>query len=416
MQPIYCCIDLKSFYASVECVEMGYDPFKVNLVVADASRGNGAITLAISPAMKAAGVKNRCRLYEIPEDMEYVCAMPRMKLYMEKSAQIYGIYLQFVAPEDIHVYSIDEVFIDATQYLTTYHCNAEQFVRMLMDAVYQKTGITATGGIGTNLYLAKIAMDIIAKHVPSHIGYLDEKLYQEQLWHHQPLTDFWNVGYGTASRLAKYNVYDMYGITQLPESLLKKEFGVKSEFLIDHAYGREPCTMAEIHAYKGKNRSLSNSQILFEDYDCKNAEIIVKEMVENLGLELLDNNLYAKGISLYIGYSKDCCRATGGSMKIETTCSMKKLQAAFNKLYWDKVRVGYPIRQLGISLSNLTYEPDLQLSLWEEPENNTKEENLMRTVLQVRKRMGKNAVLKGFNLCEKATGRYRNETVGGHHG
>ena len=317
MGRVYMCIDLKSFYASVECVARGYDPFQVPLVVADPTRGEGAITLAISPALKELGVKNRCRIFEIPKHIQYEIAMPRMRKYIEVSAQIYGIYLQYISPDDIHVYSIDEVFIDATPYLKTYNCKAKDFAKMLMQAVMDKTGICATAGIGTNLYLAKIAMDIVAKHVPEHIGILTEELYQKCLWKHQPLTDFWNVGRGTAARLAKYGVFDMKGITELPEELLYKEFGVKAIFLIDHAWGREPCTMEQIHNYRGKSRSLSNSQILFEDYDVDSAHIVMKEMVENLVLELVENNLYAKGISLFIRYSKDCIPATGGVMKLE---------------------------------------------------------------------------------------------------
>lgn len=303
MGRVYLCIDLKSFYASVECVAKGYDPFQVNLVVADPTRGDGAITLAISPALKKLGVKNRCRIYEIPKYIQYEVAMPRMRKYMEVSAQIYGIYLQFISPDDIHVYSIDEVFIDATPYLRANNCTPKEFAKKLMQAVMDKAGICATAGIGTNLYLAKIAMDIVAKHVSEHIGVLNEKMYRKYLWNHQPLTDFWSIGNGTARRLAKYGVYDMQGITELPEEVLYNEFGIKAVFLIDYAWGREPCTMEQIHNYRGKSRSLSNSQILFEDYDVDGARIVMKEMVENLVLELVENNLYAKGISLFIIYS-----------------------------------------------------------------------------------------------------------------
>jgi len=247
---------------------------------------------------------------------------------------------EYISPEDIHVYSIDEVFIDATPYLSTYNCKAKDFAKMLMNVVMDKTGICATAGIGTNLYLAKIAMDIVAKHVPEHIGILTEELYQRLLWKHQPLTDFWNIGRGIAARLAKYGVFDMKGITELPETLLYKEFGINAEFLIDHAWGREPCTMEMIHKYRGKSRSLSNSQILFEDYDVDGARIVMKEMVENLVLELVENNLYAKGISLFIRYSKDCTPSSGGAMKlVQATCSIKKIQAAFSKLYIDKVKI-----------------------------------------------------------------------------
>lgn len=417
MGRVYLCIDLKSFYASVECVARGYDPFKVPLVVADPTRGDGAITLAISPALKELGVKNRCRIFEIPKQIQYEIAMPRMRKYIEVSAQIYGIYLQFMSPDDIHVYSIDEVFIDATPYLKTYNCKATDFAKMLMNAVMAKTGICATAGIGTNLYLAKIAMDIVAKHVPEHIGILTEELYRKLLWNHQPLTDFWGFGHGKTARLAKYGVYDMQGITMLPEALLYKEFGVNAEFIIDHAWGRESCTMADIHNYRGKSRSLSNSQILFSDYDVDGARIVMKEMVENLVLELVEENLYAKGISLYIRYSKDCIPATGGAMKLtQATCSIKKIQEAFGKLFIDKVRIGYGIRQIGISLTNLTYEPDMQLSFFDDPEDEEKEKQMEVAMVDIRTRFGKNALLKGFNLFDKATGIKRNTMVGGHNG
>ncbi|WP_196231510.1 hypothetical protein [Ruminococcus flavefaciens] len=253
--------------------------------------------------------------------------------------------------------------------------------------------------------------------MPEHIGILTEELYQKLLWKHQPLTDFWNVGRGIAARLAKYGVFDMKGITELPETLLYKEFGVNAEFLIDHAWGREPCTMEMIHKYRGKSRSLSNSQILFEDYDVDGARIVMKEMVENLVLELVENNLYAKGISLFIRYSKDCTPSSGGAMKlVQATCSIKKIQAAFSKLYIDKVKIGYGIRQIGIALTNLTYEPDLQLSFFEDPDDEENEKQLEVAMVGIRNRYGKNALLKGFNLFDKATGMKRNTMVGGHNG
>lgn len=280
-----------------------------------------------------------------------------------------------------------------------------------------KTGICATAGIGTNLYLAKIAMDIVAKHVPEHIGVLNESMYRKYLWTHQPLTDFWNVGHGTARRLAKYGVFDMKGITELPEEVIYNEFGVKGAFLIDHAWGKESCTMEQIHNYRGKSRSLSNSQILFEDYDVDGAHVVMKEMVENLVLELVENNLYAKGISLFIGYSKNCIPATGGSMKLcQVTCSIKKIQAAFDSLFIEKVRIGYEIRQIGISLADLTYEPDMQLSFFENPEDDEKEKHIETAMIDIRNKYGKNAMLRGFNFLDKATGIKRNTMVGGHNG
>ena len=292
-QNIFMCIDLKSFFASVECADRGLDPFTTNLVVSDPSRGNGAICLAITPAMKALGIRNRCRIFEIPPGVQYITALPRMKRYMEVSAQVYGVYLRYISPEDIHVYSIDECFIDATPYLAMYNTSPKQLAQTLMNAVFEETHICATAGVGTNLFLAKVALDITAKHVPDHIGWLDEKEFREKLWSHRPITDFWNVGSGVARRLAKYGVYDMGGVAKMNEDILYKEFGVNAEFLIDHAHGREPCTMAEIHAYESKTKSLSNGQILFEDYSADNAFIVMKEMADTLILELVEKKLAA---------------------------------------------------------------------------------------------------------------------------
>ena len=242
----YMCIDLKSFYASAECSQLGLDPFKTNLVVADPSRGPGAICLAITPAMKALGIKNRCRLNEIPRSVEYITAIPRMNMYMRISAHIYGIYLKYIAPEDINVYSIDEVFIDATSYLLLYKKTPKELAIMLMDKVFEETGITATAGIGTNMFLAKVALDITAKHVPDHIGILDEEEFKRTVQRHEPITDIWGIGPGTASRLARYGAKNLYDVTLMSESLLKRLFGVNYEYLLDHANGIEPCTIADI--------------------------------------------------------------------------------------------------------------------------------------------------------------------------
>lgn len=259
----YLCIDFKTFYASVECVERGLDPYKVNLVVADISRGNSTICLAVSPHMKELGVKNRCRLFEIPKHIHYIVAKPRMKLYMEYSANIYGLYLKYLSQEDIYVYSIDEAFLDVTEYLNFYHKNAQEIAQMIIDDVYRTTGIPATCGIGTNLYLAKVALDITAKHVKSHMAYLDEQIYQKTLWEHTPLTDFWQVGRGIAKRLYKLGIVNMKGIAHCPEDILYKEFGVNARFLIRHAWGKEPVTIQQIKNYQPQHRSISNGQVLF---------------------------------------------------------------------------------------------------------------------------------------------------------
>lgn len=334
---VYLCIDLKSFYASVECVERGLDPFEINLVVADPDRGGGAITLAVTPAIKKLGVPSRGRIYEIPEGIEYIIARPRMKLYMEYSAEIYSIFLKYVAPEDIHVYSIDESFLDVTPYLHYYDLSVKQLAKTIIDDVFDQTGITATVGIGTNLFLTKVALDITAKHSPDNMGYLDEDLFKQLLWHHTPITDFWMIGPGTARRLEKLGIYDLYGITRFPEGILYKEFGVNAEYLIDHAWGREPVLISDIKAYKPTSNSISNSQILFEDYNANDAYLILKEMVDSNVLDLTEKHLVTDHISLFIGYSKDKRKPSRGSRKITNrTNSYRILMEEFRLLYAKK--------------------------------------------------------------------------------
>ncbi|MBE7087889.1 MAG: DNA repair protein, partial [Clostridiales bacterium] len=299
---VYFCIDMKSFFASVECVERGLDPFNDNLVVCDITRGSGTICLAVSPKMKSLGVKNRCRLFEIPENIEYVTAKPRMKKYIEYAAKIHGIYLDYVDKSDIHVYSIDESFIDVTDYLKLYKLDAKVFAKKLVKDIKDKTGIPATVGIGTNLYLAKIALDITAKKAPDFIGYLDEFEYRKTLWHHRPITDFWQIANGMEKRLEKMGIRDMYDITRHPEKFLYKEFGINAELLIDHAWGKESCTIADIKGYKGKSRSVSTSQILFEDYCFEKARIVLIEMIRDTAYELMSRNVVTNRLNVYIGY------------------------------------------------------------------------------------------------------------------
>ena len=258
----YVCIDLKSFYASVECVDRGLDPFTENLVVADPTRGPGTICLAITPAMKALGVKNRCRIFQIPNGIEYTMATPRMARYMEVSAQINALYLRYVSTEDIHVYSIDECFIDATPYLKLYRMGAKAFAEMLRNKVAEETGITATAGVGPNLFLAKVALDIEAKKAADGIGILDEESYKREIWFHRPITDIWQVGPGIAHRLAKHGIHDMAGVCAANPAWLKKEFGKNGEYLLDHAWGQEPCTIKQIKEYRPTAHSISNGQVL----------------------------------------------------------------------------------------------------------------------------------------------------------
>lgn len=417
MDRIYMCIDLKSFFASVECADMGLDPFKTNLVVADPSRGQGAICLAITPAMKALGIRNRCRVFEIPPNVQYITALPRMRRYMEVSAEVYGVYLRYISPEDIHVYSIDECFIDATPYLEMYSMTPKQLANELMDAVFQRTHICATTGIGTNLFLAKAALDITAKHVPDHIGWLDERTFREKLWRHRPITDFWNVGAGIAKRLEKYGVYDMQGVARLDEKLLYKEFGVNAQFLIDHANGREPCTMREIHEYKPQSHSLSVGQILFEDYNREDALIILKEMTETLTLELVEKKMAAGSVSLTVGYSKDVMPPTGGTRKL-TVCtnSHRKLLERLVQLYQETTRLKYPIRTINIAFGGLVDEIFAETDLFMDFAAEEKERSMQNAIIDIKRRFGKNALIRAMSLESKATGMKRNNMVGGHNG
>lgn len=412
---IYLCIDLKSFYASVECVERGLDPFEVNLVVADPDRGGGAITLAATPAIKKLGVPSRGRIYEISDNIEYIIARPRMHLYMEYSARIYSIFLKHIAPEDIHVYSIDEAFLDATPYLELYGLTPKQLARRILEDIYDETGITATVGIGTNLFLTKVALDITAKHTPDNMGYLNVELFRQQLWHHTPLTDFWMIGPGTANHLARLGITDLYGITQFPEYILYREFGIYAEILIDHAWGKETVEIKDIKAYQPKANSISNSQILFEDYNYKDAFLILKEMVDSNVLTLTEKHLVSDHISLFIGYSKDKRKPSRGSTKITNrTNSYRILMEEFRLLYQKIVDPNYPIRHIGVSFGNVRDEIYEQYDLFADIDEIEKERKLQQTLVDIRNKFGKNTVLKGMNYLDKGTARYRNTTIGGH--
>ena len=415
MQKIYMCIDLKTFYASVECVERGLDPFNTNLVVADSTRGKGTICLAISPKMKMLGVKNRCRIFEIPPTIKYITAMPRMKKYIEYSANIYAIYLKYFSKDDIHVYSIDEAFMDATSYLTLYKLTPIELAKKIINDIYKTYGITATAGIGTNMYLAKIALDITAKHNSNNIGYLDEEKYKKELWHHKPLTDFWQIGRGIDKRLNKMRIFDMYDIAHTEPKRLYKEFGINAEFLIDHSWGKESCTIADIKAYKPKSNSISNSQILFEDYSYIKARLVLKEMVELGSLRLVENNLVTNTVQLYIGYSKDLIKATGGTIKIENHTNVySELLTAFLKIYDKTTNKNLPIRRIGINFANVIEAGNLQLNLFVDQEKINRERKLELTISNIKNKMGKNTIIRGMDLQEGATTILRNKLIGGH--
>ena len=418
-KPVIICIDLKSFYASVECVERGLDPFKTNLVVADPTRSKSTICLAITPAMKALGIKNRCRIHEIPENIEYITAMPRMQLYIDYSAKIYGIYLRYVSKEDIHVYSVDECFIDVTKYLSLYHLSAREMALELMKAVMDETGITATAGVGTNLYLAKIAMDIVAKHVDDHIGILDEFSYREKLWDHTPLSDFWRIGSRTEKKLARYGIHTMGDIAMASltsEDWLYKMFGIDAELLIDHAWGYETCRMQDIKNYHSEEHSLSNGQVLMRNYSFEEAGVIVREMTDNLVLDLFEKGLVTNSVTLWIAYDHRYeHEASKGTVRLsKPTNRSSEIIEAVEELY-QKITDRYTgIRRLDVCANRIAPESYIQYSLFDDPIQTDKERHLQEAVLSVKQRYGKNAIMRGSNLLECSTYRERNNQIGGH--
>lgn len=487
----YLCIDLKSFFASVECVERGLNPMTTNLVVADKGRTEKTICLAVTPSLKAYGIPGRARLFEVVQkvrevnnqrrlnapkrtfvdksfnseelnsnsslELDYIVAPPRMAYYMEYSTRIYNVYLKYIAPEDIHVYSIDEVFIDITHYLATYKLTAHDFARKLIQDVLKTTGITATAGIGTNMYLAKIAMDIEAKHIPAdkdgvRIAELDEMSYREKLWSHKPLTDFWRVGKGYANKLERYGMRTMGDVARCSlynEDLLYRLFGVNAELLIDHAWGWEPCTIKEIKAYKPSTNSLSSGQVLQTPYYFDKAKLVTREMAEAMALELVEKALVTNQVVLTIGYDIDNLtdeniqyngevvtdfygrkvpKHAHGTGNIDRyTASSKLIVDATMELFDRIVDKSLLVRRINIAVCKLQREKDVkenqveQLDLFtdyekknKQEENLAKEKRMQEAVLSIKKKFGKNAILKGMNLEEGATAKERNSQIGGH--
>lgn len=426
---VYICIDLKSFYASVECVERGLDPMTTNLVVADPDRSEKTICLAITPSMKALGIKNRCRLFEIPKGVDYIIAPPRMQKYIDYSADIYEIYLRYISKEDIHIYSVDEAFLDLTSYLATYHMTAKEMAQMLMSVILKETGVRATCGIGTNLYLAKVALDITAKHSDDFISELTEASFKTQLWEHRPLTDFWRIGKGTARTLARYGIQTMRQIAEMDENFLYELFGIDAELLIDHAWGREPVTMADIKGYRSKSNCLSSGQVLMRDYDFDEGLLIVKEMMDLMCLDLVDKKLVTSSVTIYVGYSNslhaDPCRGT--AKFVVPTSSDRMIIPAVVALYNRTVDKTKMIRRVNITC-NQVIDADAcistQLSFFDQiegqssennaAENSDKNRRVQKAVLDIKKKYGKNSILKGMNFEASATTRERNRQIGGH--
>lgn len=415
-QHTYICIDLKSFYASVECVERGLDPMTTNLVVADPERTDKTICLAITPAMKALGIKNRCRIFEIPKGVSYITATPRMQKYIDYSAEIYYIYLQYISKEDIHVYSIDEAFMDVTDYLPLYGLTARELGQKIMQDVYAKLGIRATCGIGTNLYLCKVALDITAKHSPDFIGELDEETYQKTLWNHMPLTDFWRVGTGTVNRLASVGIMTMGDIAHADEDMLYHLFGVDAELLIDHAWGQEPCTMKDIKEYKAQNNGISSGQVLMRDYSFEEGRIVVKEMMDLLCLDLVQKGLVTNSVTLHVGYSNRLnVKSAHGTISLDTETNADIiLIPEIERLYERIVNPVYPVRRFNLSCNRVVLENYRQYNLFVDAEELDRNRKIQNAVLQIKNRYGKNAVLKGMNLQQAATTQERNHQIGGH--
>ena len=440
----YLCIDLKCFYASVECVDRGLDPMTEPLVVADTSRGRNTICLAISPALKAQGIHNRCRLFEIPEDVSYRAAVPRMRRYMEVSTRIYAIYLEFFSAEDIHVYSVDECFIDVTPYLTLYRATPRELADRVISRVQEHTGICATAGIGTNLFLAKVALDVTAKHTEDHIGYLDEDCFKCRIWPHRPITDIWGIGPGIARRLAALGAYDLGGVALLGEETLRREFGVNGELIYDHAWGIEPCTIAEIKAYRPHAHSTCNGQVLSRPYDSEEARVVLREMVDASVLDLVEKGLACGHISLFVSYAvprgplpEELPRGNGprlfqgehGTRRLgrsvpgtaashklgELTNSRARLTEEFMHL-WDKaVDPNQTIKKLSIGLGALVPEEFSSLTIFTDVAAEASERRLAQATLAVKRRFGKNSLVRGTSFKTGATGRERNQQVGGHH-
>ena len=414
----YICIDLKSFYASVECVERGLDPMTASLVVADPTRTDKTICLAVSPALKKQGVPNRCRVFQIPKNLKYIMAPPRMQLYINYSAQIYGIYLKYFSPEDIHVYSVDEAFMDVTHYLKLYKMSVKELAVTVLNDIRNTLGLYATCGIGTNLYLAKIALDITAKHAPDFIGMLDEESFKKKLWDHKPLTDFWMIGRGTKNRLAKYGMYTMRDIAMADENLLYRLFGINAELIMDHAWGIEPTTIKDIKSYRTKSTSISSGQVLARDYNYDDIRLIVKEMCDLLCLDLVKKHMVTDNISLSMGFSFGVeRRPLSGSQTLHVTTSSNRILTEAMMELFDKIAVrDYYYRRVYIGFNNLKDESMEQFDLFTNPEDLARDRRIQQAAIDIKKKFGKNAILKGMNLEEAGTTIERNGQIGGHRG
>lgn len=413
-QRCYFVIDMKSFFASVECVERGLDAMETKLVVADLRRTEKTVCLAVSPKMKELGVRNRCRLFEIPNTIDFIIAPPRMQKYIEYAAEIYGIYLKYISPSDIHTYSIDESFIDVTDYLKLYNIRAKDFAKKLTGEIYEKLGIPATVGIGENMYLAKIALDITAKKSPDRIGWLTEEKFRRELWHHKPLDDFWGISKGITARLAKHAVYDMYDIAHCDEEILYKEFGVNAEIIIDHAWGKETCLMEDIKNYKTQSKSISNSQILPCGYEYEKALIIFQEMIQEGCYRLAREKMATELVHIFVGYDDHSERVKGTVRLAGPSNLYSQIIPSAKGLFESVVDKNKKVRQIGYDFSALVDDCLVQGDLFTDYNKLQKEKNLVGSVLEIKDKYGKNSILKGIDFLPGATQRERNKTIGGH--
>lgn len=414
-EKIYFVIDMNTFFASVECAERGLNPFDTLLVVADEASGKSPICLAISPKMKKLGVKNRCRLGDIPARLKYIIAKPRMKKYIEYATEIYGIYLDYIDSSDIHVYSIDECFLDVTDYLKLYNLSARELAKKFIDQIWEKLKIPASVGIGTNLFLAKIALDLVAKNAPDRVFFLDENLFKQRFSRHRPITDFWQISDGIKNRLERLGILTLYDITQADEKVLYDEFGVNAELLIDHAHGQESCTMADIKAYKTKNKSLNHSQILSKGYNVKDALVITREMAQALCYEMQKNSLVTNQIFLELTYEKRSVKNSKARKNLEATTNLSSIiDKAFIMLFNEIARRDELIRKISVSFFNIQDEKFEQYDMFADMKKIKKEKSLSKSILSVQEKFGKNSILKGRDFFENATQRERNQKIGGH--
>ncbi len=412
---IFFVIDMKSFFASCECADRGLDPMRTKLVVADESRTSQTVCLAITPALKACGVRNRCRLFEIPSNLEYMIVPPRMKRYIEYASEIYAIYLKYIDKDDIHVYSIDECFLDVTTYLELYHIKPKDFAIKLLKEIKDTLQIPASLGIGTNMYLAKIALDITAKSSKDKIGYLDEELYKKTLWDHKPITDFWQVSRGISTRLEKYGIYTMKDLAHYDEDILYNEFGINAELLIDHAWGRETCLISDVKNYKGKSRSISSSQILPCNYSYEEAKVILKEMIQNGCYDLARQNYYTQLLHIFVGYGDNKGEGDKGTVRMSVITNLYSIIIEYAEKLFDKVvNKKRPIRKIGYDFSELKKEDMEQYDFFSIKKDLSKEKKVVNSVINIKDKHGKNSLVKGLDLNEKATQIDRNAMIGGH--